>query len=152
MTSITDSHVIQTIPLDRALEYTVIQSWDDLMPDQASGLIHLEYQTGENGSTDFFKVWASISRGSWKLICEFWIRPLWSHATGLRFENGYHSEELAHNLEHVMRQEETFPKLPEQVGLIQIHPPTQEERKEADRWIKLDFNPRNPFLNQIVAA
>ena len=51
-----------------------------------------------------------------------------------------------------MGQEETFLVLPEQVGLIQVHPPTQEEREEADRWIKLGFNPRNPFVNQNVAA
>lgn len=51
-----------------------------------------------------------------------------------------------------MGKEETFLVLPEQVGLIQVHPPTQEEREEADRWIKLGFNPRNPFVNQNVAA
>jgi hypothetical protein len=48
---------MQTISLDRALEYTVIQGWDELMPDRTSGLIHIEYQTGSDGSTDFLKVW-----------------------------------------------------------------------------------------------
>lgn len=140
MARITDSQLIQTVSLDRALEYTVIQSWDELMPDRTSGLIHLEYQTGENGLTDFLKVWASIVRGSWKLVCELWMRPLWSHSTGLRFENDYHSEAFAKNLEFIMVQEETFPRLPEKVGLIQIYPPTQTERREANRWMNLAFN------------
>ena len=144
MVPITDLQLMQTISLDRALEYAVIQGWDEVMPDRTSGLIHIEYQTGENGSTDFFKVWASIVRGSWKLVCELWMRPLWSHSTGLRFENNYHSEALAHNLELIMGQEDTFPRLPEKVGLIQIYPPTQEERREADRWMNLAFNHGNP--------
>ena len=61
----TDSQTIQTISSDRALEYAVIQSWDELMPDRTSGLIHIEYQTGCDGSTEFLKVWTSIIRGSW---------------------------------------------------------------------------------------
>jgi hypothetical protein len=132
--------LMQTIRLDRALEYSAIHSWDELMPDQASGLIHIEYQTGGNGSLDFLKFWASTIRGSWKLVCDFWMRPLWAHTTGLRFHNDYHSEDFAHNLEFVRGQEKIFLKLPEQAGLIQIYPPTQEERKEADEWMKLAFN------------
>jgi hypothetical protein len=137
---ITDSQLTQTISLDRALEYAIVQSWDELMPDRTSGLIHIEYQTGEDGSTDFLQVWVSIVRGSWKLVCDLWMRPLWSNTTGLHFENDYHSEALARNLDFIMGQEETFPRLPERVGLIQIYPPTQEERREADRWMNLAFN------------
>lgn len=95
MLPITDSQTMQTISLARALEYTVIQSWDELMPDGTSGLIHIEYQTGSGGSTDFLKGWASIIKGSWKLVCELLMRPLWSHTTGLRFENDYHSDAFA---------------------------------------------------------
>jgi hypothetical protein len=53
MIPLVGSQLMQTIRLDRALEYSVIQSWDELMPDQASGLIHIEYQTGGDGSLDF---------------------------------------------------------------------------------------------------
>ena len=139
----TDSLEMQTISLDRALEYTVIQSWDELMPARTSGLIHIEYQTGEDGSTDFLKVWASIVRGSWKLVCELWLRPLWSHTIGFRFENNYYSEAFANNLELVIGQEENFPRIPENAGLIQIYPPTQEERREADRWMNPTFVDRS---------
>ena len=60
--------------------------------------------------------------------------------------------EIVHGLDRVMGQEEIFLVLSEQVGLIQVHPPTQEERKEPDSWIKLGLNFRNPFVNQNVAA
>jgi hypothetical protein len=152
MNPIADSQRMQSIRLDCALSYAVIQSWDQLMPDPTSGLIHIEYQTGENGSTDFLKFWASTIRGSWKLVCEFWIRPLWSHTAGLRFDNGCQSEDFAHNLECVMGEEETLPKLPERVGLIQISAPTQDERREADRWIKLTFNQPSGVVKQSVAV
>lgn len=62
------------------------------------------------------------------------MRPLWSHATGLRFSNDYHSADFAHTLELVMGHENSFSKLPDQHGLIQIHPPAQEKRSEAECW------------------
>jgi hypothetical protein len=140
----TAPQLTQTIRLDRALENTVIQSWDELMPDSTSGLIHLEYQAGNDGSLEFLRIWASTVRGSWKLICEYWIRPLWSHAVGLRFESDYYSEDLARNLEFVIGRETALSKLPDQIGLIQIYPPTEEKRGEADRWTKQFFGHRNP--------
>jgi len=43
MLAITDSQTMQSVSLDRALEYAVIQNWDELMPDRTAGLIHIEY-------------------------------------------------------------------------------------------------------------
>ena len=143
MLAITDSQTMQPVSLDRALEYAVIQSWDELMPDRTAGLIHIEYQTGNDGVIEFLKVWSSIARGTWKLVCELWMRPLWSHAIGLRFENDFHSDALGNNLVLILGQEKSFPRLPDQVGLIQVHPPTQAERREADQWIELAFGRRD---------
>lgn len=143
MPAITDSQTMQSVSLDRALEYAVIQSWDELMPDRTAGLIHIEYQTGRDGIIEFLKVWSSIARGTWKLVCELWMRPLWSHATGLRFENNFHSDALGNNLVLILGQEKSFPRLPDQAGLIQVHPPTQAERREADQWIGLAFGRRD---------
>lgn len=53
MTPITDAQPMQTDRLDHALEYAVVQSWDELMPNSTSGLIHIEYQIGDDGSLDF---------------------------------------------------------------------------------------------------
>jgi hypothetical protein len=151
MPAITDSQTMQSVSLDRALEYAVIQSWDELMPDRTAGLIHIEYQTGSDGVIEFLKVWSSIARGTWKLVCEMWMRPLWSHVTGLRFENSYRSESLSKNLELIMGQEQTFSRVSEQAGLIQIHPPTEEERREADQWIDLAFGRRDSAKPHVTA-
>lgn len=140
MTPITDTQAMQRDRLDHALEYAVIQSWDELMPSSPSGLIQIEYQTGGDGSIEFLMIWASSIRGHWKLVCEFWMRPLWSHATGLRFSNDFHSAGFAHALELVMEHESAFSKLPDQHGLIQVYPPTEDERREAERWTSVAFD------------
>jgi hypothetical protein len=140
MTSITGSQPMQTARLDRTLEYAVVQSWDELMPDSNSGLIHIEYQTGSDGSVDFLSVWTSTIRGHWNRVCEFWMKPLWSHATGLGFSSDPHSVDFAHTLELVMGRENAFLKLPDQHGLIQIHPPTRDERSAAARWMEVAFS------------
>ncbi|HWR15459.1 MAG TPA: hypothetical protein VN577_11570 [Terriglobales bacterium] len=134
MMLIAKSQLLPTVQLQCALGYAVIQSWDEFMPDSVSGLIHIEYQAGSDGSLDFLLIWASTLWGYWNLVCEYWPRPLWSHAIGLRYSNNYHSVRFAHALEFVMAHEEAFSKLPNRHGPIQIYPPTQEQRREAERW------------------
>lgn len=131
MMPITSSPTMQTARLDHTLEYAVIQNWDELMPGPTPGLIHVEYQTGPDGSLYFLKVWATTIRGCWNLICEFWMQPLWSHAMGLRLGKDYHCDNFAHTLEFVLRNENSISKLPNKRGLIQVSPPTKEERREA---------------------
>lgn len=127
----------QIARLDRTLEYAVAQSWDELMPNSTSGLIHIEYQTGEDGSVDFLKVWASTVRGHWNLVCELWMRPLWSHTTGLRFANNFKSPDFARALELVMGHESSFLKLSDRQGTIQVYPPSDEERERS--WTEMTF-------------
>jgi len=142
MSSTTELQPMQMARLDHTLEYAVVHSWDELMPNATSGLIHIEYHTSQEGMLEFVKIWASTIRGYWKLVCELWMQPLWSHTIGLRFSNGYHSQDLAHTLEFVIGHEDAFSKLPDQDGLIQVYPPTQEERQNAERWTWVAFNYR----------
>jgi hypothetical protein len=130
----------KTIRLDRALECAVILSWDELMPNATSGLIHIEYRTGSDSSLEYLKVWSSTIKGNWNLVCEYWLRPLWSHATGLSFGDAYHSADFAHILELVMQHENALSKLPDHDGSIQIYPPTPEERMAAERWTREAFS------------
>jgi hypothetical protein len=131
MAAISDSQPIQTAQLGHALKCAVIQSWDELMPESTSGLIHIEYQNGDGGSVDFLKVLASTTWGYWSLVCEYWVRPLWGNATGLRFGPNYRSVGFAHALELVMGHESGFAKLHGPDGVIQVYPPTEKERREA---------------------
>ena len=136
MTSITDSQTTPRVRLERILKSAVLLSWDELMTDPATGLIHVEYQAGDDGSLDFLKVWASTIWGEWKLVCEFWVRPLWSHTTGVRFAGEYHSAELARTLELAIGKDAAFAGEPNLHGLIQVFPPTEVERKEAERMVQ----------------
>jgi hypothetical protein len=152
MTTITGLRTAHTLRFDRTLEYAVVQSWDELMPPSTSGLVQIEYQTGADGSVDFLKIWASTVRGHWSLICEFWMRSLWSHTTGVRFANDYHAADLAHALEFMAEHEVAFSELPGRHGLIQINPPTEEERREAKHWMGVAFKLPLPIPMEPTAA
>src|SRR5512142_1802500 len=143
---------VKAIRLDRTLECAVILSWDELMPDSSSGLIHIEYRTGADGWLEYLKLWSSTIRGHWNLVCELWMRPLWSHATGLTFGKDLHSADFAHILELVMRHENAFSKLPDRDGLIQIFPPTLEERRAAERWTREAFSHHGSVLTEPPVA
>jgi hypothetical protein len=119
--------------LERVLESAIIISWTDLMRGVPSGLIHIKYGFASNGTLDYLQIWSSISRGQWLLACEYWMSPSTLHGTGVRFDNGYNSEGLAHILESVMQHQMAF-SLPADLGrqgLLQISTPTQEERTAA---------------------
>jgi hypothetical protein len=140
MTTTPQLQGVQTIQLDRTLECAVVLSWDELMPSATSGLIHIEYRTGSDGLIDYLKIWSSTIRGYWQLVCECWMRPLWSHVIGMSFGKDYYSVDLAHMLELVMQHENDFSQIPDRDGLIQVSPPTPEERLAAERWTREMFN------------
>jgi hypothetical protein len=127
-----DLNVIQTARLDSALKRAVIESWHELMPDSPSGLIHIEYQTGDDGSLEFLKIWASTTWGYWNLVCEMWMRALWSNALGLRFANDYHSATFAKALDLAMGQGRSDLNLANQHGLIQVDACSSNERTEVN--------------------
>ena len=88
------------------------------------------------------KVWSSIARGHWPLACEYWTSANTFHGTGVRFDNGYESERLAHILEFVMQHQNSF-ALPLNLGrqgLLQISKPTVEESAAATALINEVFD------------
>ena len=119
--------------LDRTLECAIVVSWPDLTHGAQTGLIHVEYGFAPTGTLEYLKVWSSIARGHWLLACECWTCANTFHGTGVRFENGYESEGLAHILEFVMQRQNSF-ALPLNLGrqgLLQISTPTVEESVAA---------------------
>jgi hypothetical protein len=124
----------QPIRLDRALECAVVLSWNELMPDTSSGLVRMEYHTGADGLLEYLKVWAFRIRGYGKLVCEYWVRPIWSHRPGIVFGEGYRSGAFSHRLESVIQHETAFAVQPHVDRSFQIYPPTQEERMAAENW------------------
>jgi hypothetical protein len=132
MSLITDLQATQAAQLERNLKSTVVSNWNELMPQAASGLIHIEYQTGADGVLDFIKIWESLVWGEWNLVCELWMRPLWAHVSGVRFGSAFHSVDFARALELVVSSDDTSAMLPNLKGMIQVFPPTATERSEAE--------------------
>ena len=128
--------------LDHILESAVISSWTALTRGAQTALIHIEYGFAAGGTVDYLKVWSSLTRGHWLLACEYWMSANTFHDTGVRFENGYESEDLAHILEFVMQRQSEFilpPNLGRQ-GLLQISTPTDEEIAAAGEFVHGTFD------------
>lgn len=140
--------------LDRILESAIIVSWADLMRSAQTGLIHIEYGFAPTGTLDYLKVWSSLTRGHWLLACEYWMSASAFHDTGVRFDNGYESEGLAHILEFVMQHQNSFVLPPNRgrQGLLQIPTPTEEESAAAAVFVNEAFHGLGSPLAQPVAA
>jgi hypothetical protein len=140
--------------LERVLESAIVVSWADLMRGAPSGLVHIEYGFAPTGTLDYVQVWSSISRGQWLLACEYWMSLSTFHATGVRFDNGYQSEGLAHILESVMQHQRAF-SLPADLGrqgLLQISTPTQQESRLAATSVKEAHDRISSVLAEPVLA
>ena len=126
-------HTVDSIPFDEALADVVVLTWDDLMPEPSSDLIHIEYHVDPFGAVEFVKVWASTSRGQWNLICEYWSQAGSSHESGLRLFGRYKSAELGRMLQSVLQNREIFlvGTAPGRDRMIQVFPPTDPERAAA---------------------
>jgi hypothetical protein len=134
-------NMTQDQSLDRILESAVVVSWADLVSNAQSSLIQIEYGFAPSGTLDYLKVWSSIARGHWLLACSYWMLPSKFHQTGVHFDNGYHSDGLAHILDFAMQHQNCFglpPNLGRQ-GLLQIPVPTPEESRAASESVSLAF-------------
>ena len=124
--------------LDQILESAIVVSWADLMHGTEAGLIHIEYGFAPGGTLDYLKVWSSMTRGHWLLACAYWMSPSIFHGPGIRFANGYASQDLAQVLELVMQHQDAFvlpPNLGRQ-GLLQISIPTEEKIAAATALVR----------------
>ncbi|HET9409026.1 MAG TPA: hypothetical protein VFO39_17410 [Candidatus Sulfotelmatobacter sp.] len=122
-----------TINLDHILVSALVASWPEMMRGTHAGVIHIEYAFVPTGALDYIKVWTSVTRGHWLLACEYWMSANTFHGIGIRFNNGYESEGLAHILDLVMQHQNFFvaPLNLGRQGLLQIPAPTDEESEAA---------------------
>lgn len=122
--------------LDRVLEAAVVAHWNDLMPGSAArGAMEIVYGTATNHTLDYIKVLSSETRGHWNLVCEYWLKPLWSHSVGLSFASETHSAEFAASLSLMVKREAMFAELPSPDRSIQILRPTPSEQAAAKDFI-----------------
>jgi hypothetical protein len=117
---------------DLALKNAVVLSWNELMPTTTSGMINVEYHNSPEHLMEYLKVWASSDRGYWTMICEYWKCSLWSHIPGISFGKGYSPGDFSRRLEDLMQHENDFDKAAQLDSLIQISPPTANERSVSE--------------------
>jgi hypothetical protein len=118
---------------DRLLESAVVASWSDLVRGVPTGLVHVEYDFTPNGSLEYLQVWSCIVRGHWLMVCGYQTAGAEFHDTGVRFHNGYQSEDLARVLELVILHQKalTLPPNFGRAGLLQVATPTQTASEAA---------------------
>jgi hypothetical protein len=125
---------IVNLPIEQMLQNVVTASWPELMQDDPTPLVHMEYhRTAPNQELEYLKVWAEENKG-WRLVCEYWLEPGDRNGVhGLTFSNQFYSASFGHLLKAVLENQGAFSDLREQArdGLIQIAPPTAEERAMA---------------------
>src|SRR5437660_4891135 len=112
----------------------MVLRWKDLIHSSKEGSVHVEYGTAPEPSLQYLKIWLSTTRGTWDLICEYWMSRGSSRvpAVGLTFSNGYYSEDLAKMLEHMMQHQDGLPNSlsgESGVNLIQVQSPTDGDRR-----------------------
>ncbi len=120
--------------VEQILEAAVVVNWADLVAPGPNGVIHIEYGLAPGGTLDYLQVWSSIKRGYWLLACSYWMSASQSHGSGVRFDNGFESQPLAHILEVVMHHQNLFApplNLARPQGLLQIAIPTDKDSKAA---------------------
>jgi len=139
-----------TANLERTLKSAVASSWSELTLEK--GIVRIEYQIGADGGLDFIKIWVSKVWGEWKLVCELWMRPLWSHACGIHFGSEFHSTDFARTLELAVGSVDATNLLPEHRGLIQVFPPSEPEQSEATAMLREPVGCHAPPTDEQPAA
>jgi hypothetical protein len=117
--------------IDEMLQSAVTLSWQDLSQTKEKGLISIEYAPGS--PLEYLKIWNLASKGSWDLICEYWMASQSSPGTAkLKFSNGYGSAILAKTLNMIMQRQGDFTSSQRPgAGLLQVTAPSEQERQAA---------------------
>ena len=133
--------------LDKALKFAVILAWEDLMKVTNPCSARVEYRCEPGTSLEYLSVWSVRAGGEQDLVCDYWTWTSPAHASGVRFRNGYHSDELAQTLDFIMKNQDEFMRPADACrdGLVLIYPPTGDERTEAATWIRGVHGPATDF-------
>jgi hypothetical protein len=146
---LTENHTLEQI-----LKSAIVASWEDLTHGAEPRLIHIEYNFAAGGTLDDLRIWSSITRGHWLLACEYRMSASNSHPSGVRFDNGYQSEGLAHTLKFVMQHQNAFAIPPNlgRPGLLQIPCPSEAEIAVAAASVREAFDHVSSALAEPVLA
>ena len=124
--------------LDTAFEFAVVLAWEELMKATAPCSARVECRCEPGTSLDYVGVWSVRAGGCQDLMCDYWTRTSPAHASGVRFSNGHYSDNLAQTLDFIMKNQDRFTRRADACrdGLVQIYPPSGDERIEATAWMR----------------
>jgi hypothetical protein len=126
------------LELDYAFRYAVTLAWEDLVKPIEPRSIRVEYLSEPGTALDHLSVWSVRAGGYQDLVCDFWASASQAHPSGAGFGNRYYSDTLAHALLFVIRNQGQFTRPADagRHGLVLIHPPDADDRREATTWMK----------------
>lgn len=94
--------------IDRIIECAVYLNWKDFAFDSSPVAVRMEYRTGPARSLKCLKLWSSVSRGHWKLVCEYWTEPNPIQRQGITFSKSYSSPGFTRMLDAIMQHQGVF--------------------------------------------
>lgn len=120
---------------EKALEFAVIASWDDLVKPDDNRSIHVEYANVDGIPVASLQVWATY-RGYGNRVCDYSTGPTNGSKQGTQFSNAYASETLAEALDLVMLNQSQFARPAGRgvSGLIRVAAPSKQVRASAAEW------------------
>ena len=126
------------VELDRAFHYAVTLAWEDLMKPIEPRAIRVEYLSEPGSPLDHLSVWSVRAGGYQDLVCDFQSSASLAHPNGACFGNRYSSDKLAASLGFIMKNQGQFTRPADAGphGLVLIHAPDADDRKEAAAWMK----------------
>ncbi len=129
---------IMPMKLDSALQCAVTLAWEDLTKLTEPRSMRVEYLCEPGAALDHLGVWSVRASGYQDLVCDYWTRVSSAHPTSMRFENGYYSDQLALTVEFIMNNQGQFTRPADagRHGLVRIHPPDADDRREAFAWMR----------------
>jgi len=126
------------VELDRAFHYAVTLAWEDLMKPIEPRAIRVEYLSEPGSPLDYLTVWSVRAGGYQDLVCDFQSSASLAHPSGACFGNRHSSGQLAASLGFIMKNQGQFTRPADAGphGLVLIHAPDADDRKEAAAWMK----------------
>ena len=123
--------------LDKALEFAVILSWEDLVKITKLCSARVEYRSAPGTPVDYLSIWSVDAEGHQKMVCDYWTWTSSAHASGTNFNNQFHFPQLGLALDFILMNQDQFTRPADSCaeGLALIDPPTETERTEAATWM-----------------
>ena len=133
-----ETSTTETISIDEALRFAVIDAWNDVAKATAPCFVRVEYLREPGLILDHVSVWLVKTGGYQDLVFDYWTQGSSTHLYGLCFVDRHHSDKLTQALDFIMENQGRFRPHAVDVGshgFVRVVPPTEEDRIEAATWI-----------------